>query len=1166
MPTKRIFKWRGLAIGIECDPGDMRFAGTDHETTMKVGYGHFRGLIGADGEALDCYIGSHHDSEKIFQLHQLTVDGEPDEDKYFIGFNSIDEAKKAYLAHMPRQFYGGIVESSVDHIRAFRRSEVNEDFDCEVSATESVSGLPTIVKVKGPAKKLSLNNRNWIDQRIGETGIEGLIVGCAKSRDLIKKGEQLKVRYSHPKDDPEITGKESAGHLIDIGVDSATSEFYAVVELHHLTDDGLEVAKRIAAKDMPDFSFRARVNCDDQETLTGNCVPKPGHPVLIDFLRPFEFPGLPGSKVSEVIESHKPKHCPDKCDGSCDDCKSKAQPKTLATEALNNSISTNAGVPNISGGKTKGDKSYMSKILEDVINEIAGEPDEKMRKKMAGFAAKLLPIGNAPMTPDPPPEVMEEDAMPEKLEGETEEAYKARVATESVKKGKGSPKPAPKTNPTPAPKTTPQSRPKAESVSDEEAAESMGMSVEAFKIMKAESEGKARKLSLKTDLDNAYQGALKTTSDGMLFGYPIRDQKEKFPGTAVESYIAAANKHCADLKEATGFIKSKLEDLSTGKATATEAVETPNPALKGSMSFSTIKVGKDRSANKPDPTALEDVDKIEAAMLDWYKTNDPKKYAEYEANKGSRKLAHDQAREQALEQYGPRIRNYKKPDTATEDINPVDSSAVPNFARVMTAIMGIRYWIPSPMRQFFGVLPSEAMRLGPMLDNGDGPIGQFVEVLTEIRDQREFYDAAYFQLPTDPQREIGYRHGYHQYFAFQESTRFRTDSEVEFFMGLPPIETNIPARGLVNLRAELDLFDEQRGSTEALRAADAYASITIGVPETTNMAITSHRGYSASGGITTPGGTYVKNGIGWVIFRRGQSSSTDPLLKGPIMRPGIKPVWKRNTVVTVTFEEEYPVKINPIQGIVQRRGQYNPTTQMGEKINDRDGDITFIVLPDECCAVFLVGSGYNLSNGPTFTEYTFGDNYDIFDFANGGNAIEKQLLGNKFLEFIGAMRGGLHERQVPPEAIDFLVIPAIANENVANFATHLQGQNQLQYAGVSGNYQSGQGSQTAFFRNMGIHGSTEPLYRNRLRGLLGTSKLTVVQEIGAPEIGPKLPGAKLDTNGNVAWNSQWSQSLTRRHFINTVPRRDPSTGKPLEFGYAALYLNNVSSVVSRLPR
>lgn len=113
--AKQILKWNGLEIGVENNPGDRR-----HDKVLKSGYGHIRGTKGADGMALDVYF--HRDvpnpdiktSDKLFKITQLDQNGNFDEHKYMAGYASKTAAKQAYLAQMPKAFFGGIKKVTIN--------------------------------------------------------------------------------------------------------------------------------------------------------------------------------------------------------------------------------------------------------------------------------------------------------------------------------------------------------------------------------------------------------------------------------------------------------------------------------------------------------------------------------------------------------------------------------------------------------------------------------------------------------------------------------------------------------------------------------------------------------------------------------------------------------------------------------------------------------------------------------------------------------------------------------------------------------------------------------------------------------------------------------------------------------------------------------------------
>lgn len=108
--------WKGLNIGIEYQPGDVR-----HGRIMQVSYGHIQNYVGADKDALDVYLGNKPASVKVFQIDQLNKDGTFDEHKFMLWFGSIDEAIAAYCAHMPFSFFGGCTEVKLSQLEKYRK-------------------------------------------------------------------------------------------------------------------------------------------------------------------------------------------------------------------------------------------------------------------------------------------------------------------------------------------------------------------------------------------------------------------------------------------------------------------------------------------------------------------------------------------------------------------------------------------------------------------------------------------------------------------------------------------------------------------------------------------------------------------------------------------------------------------------------------------------------------------------------------------------------------------------------------------------------------------------------------------------------------------------------------------------------------------------------------
>lgn len=99
--------FQGLPISIENRKGSHRHwydVGEQKEgvTVMKFPYGYVRGTLGTDGDEVDVYIGKDKASDKVFVITQNKAPDfvKIDEQKVMLGFNSSEQARLAYLAHM----------------------------------------------------------------------------------------------------------------------------------------------------------------------------------------------------------------------------------------------------------------------------------------------------------------------------------------------------------------------------------------------------------------------------------------------------------------------------------------------------------------------------------------------------------------------------------------------------------------------------------------------------------------------------------------------------------------------------------------------------------------------------------------------------------------------------------------------------------------------------------------------------------------------------------------------------------------------------------------------------------------------------------------------------------------------------------------------------------
>ncbi len=106
--------FNGLNISIENKKGTIR-RGVDsdgHKWAIKMhyDYGYIRGTEGVDGDHVDCYIGDNIDAKNVYIIHQkIPGTDKYDEDKCMLGFDTLADAKAAYLKQYDKPgFFGGV--------------------------------------------------------------------------------------------------------------------------------------------------------------------------------------------------------------------------------------------------------------------------------------------------------------------------------------------------------------------------------------------------------------------------------------------------------------------------------------------------------------------------------------------------------------------------------------------------------------------------------------------------------------------------------------------------------------------------------------------------------------------------------------------------------------------------------------------------------------------------------------------------------------------------------------------------------------------------------------------------------------------------------------------------------------------------------------------------
>ena len=104
---------KGMRISIENPKGSKRYYGdvdangNRKYNVMQNHYGYFNITKGKDGDAVDVFIGPNIDNfQNVYAIDQNDKEGNFDETKIMLGFNSPQEAKSAYLSNYAPDWNG----------------------------------------------------------------------------------------------------------------------------------------------------------------------------------------------------------------------------------------------------------------------------------------------------------------------------------------------------------------------------------------------------------------------------------------------------------------------------------------------------------------------------------------------------------------------------------------------------------------------------------------------------------------------------------------------------------------------------------------------------------------------------------------------------------------------------------------------------------------------------------------------------------------------------------------------------------------------------------------------------------------------------------------------------------------------------------------------------
>lgn len=123
-------KFQGLPIIVEWPKGSTRVGenedGSEFRTEMQADYGYIDDTEGKDGESMDVYVGSNPNAKYVYAVEQVDENGETDEYKLMLGFDSLEDAEAMFAAHAGEEHMGDISEIPFEYLFDMVEENVEE--------------------------------------------------------------------------------------------------------------------------------------------------------------------------------------------------------------------------------------------------------------------------------------------------------------------------------------------------------------------------------------------------------------------------------------------------------------------------------------------------------------------------------------------------------------------------------------------------------------------------------------------------------------------------------------------------------------------------------------------------------------------------------------------------------------------------------------------------------------------------------------------------------------------------------------------------------------------------------------------------------------------------------------------------------------------------------
>ena len=231
----------GFDISIEQPKGSVRSgvdaSGKSWRQKMNNTYGYIRGTEGVDGDHIDVFLSDDPSQGDVFVVDQVNNDGSFDEHKVMYGFNSEEDARKAYLSNYEDGWQG------LGAITAVSKDEFKKWIGSSHRKTKPFAEYKN-VKVKG-------EQADALRQPTGQT-VDGDThpVSAAKSSQKSEVAEAPKERIDDVGEKIEGAKKDLAhkmGERINLDADTFPKMF-PKYDLKQLISQGLDPSLAVMTK------------------------------------------------------------------------------------------------------------------------------------------------------------------------------------------------------------------------------------------------------------------------------------------------------------------------------------------------------------------------------------------------------------------------------------------------------------------------------------------------------------------------------------------------------------------------------------------------------------------------------------------------------------------------------------------------------------------------------------------------------------------------------------------------------------------------------------------------------------------------------------------------------------------------------------------------------